>query len=61
MVDSIVDLKNNRRKLVSDTSASYEPLLKLLRHQCDQRSRVMSEPLRVPFKDLVSADVKGTN
>jgi nucleolar MIF4G domain-containing protein 1 len=59
MIEAIGDLKNNRRKLVSDNSALYEPLMKVIRHMCDKRSQMVADPLRVPLKDLLSADEKG--
>ena len=60
MLDTIADLKNNRRKLVTDTSAAYEPLLKLIRSMCEKRSQTVADPLRIPYRDLLVAEEKGS-
>ena len=41
MVESIADLKNNRRKLVTDTAGAYDPLLRHIRSMCDARSQTV--------------------
>lgn len=59
MIESIGDLKNNRRKLVTDTAAAYEPLMRLIRTACERRSQTVTDALRVPYKDLISAGERG--
>lgn len=60
MLEAIADLKNNRRKLVTDEASTNEHLVKAIRTLCEKRSRVIADPLRVPLKDLLAAEVNGS-
>ena len=59
MLEAINDLKNNRHKLVTDNSAAYAVLLKVIRQLCEKRSQMLSDALRIPWKDLIAAEEKG--
>ena len=59
MMEAIADLKNNRRKLIIDTSADYETLIKVVRNLCDKRSQMFADALRIPWQDLLAADERG--
>jgi nucleolar MIF4G domain-containing protein 1 len=61
MIETIVDLKNNKRKLgAAGQNDDLERLRKFLMNMVKKRLAVGSEPLRFGLKDLREADKKGS-
>lgn len=59
MVESILDLKNNKQKFAAIQHGELETVKKLLRNISQKRSISKLEPLRIGVLDIRNADVKG--
>lgn len=59
MIETIIDLKNNKRKLAANQGDDLERLRKFVQNMGKKRMHPGSEPLRFGLKDLREADKKG--
>lgn len=59
MIDTIADLKSNRRKLVKDVGANFDTLHKAIRSFAQVMHATIHDPVRIPWQDLLNADDKG--
>eukprot|EP00041_Stephanoeca_diplocostata_P021587 m.504361 g.504361 ORF g.504361 m.504361 type:complete len:944 (-) comp21859_c0_seq1:276-3107(-) len=59
MIDTIADLKSNRRKLVKGVGAQFDTLHKAIRSFAQVMHATIHDPLRIPWDDLLNAADKG--
>lgn len=59
MLESILDLKNNKQKTAALQGGDLETAKKLLRNMAQQRSISKFEPLRMGLEDIRNADTRG--
>ena len=59
MVEVILDIKNNKRKLVSESSPSHDTIIKCIRTMVNDSKGTVEDALRVPLADLLNAETKG--
>jgi nucleolar MIF4G domain-containing protein 1 len=59
MLESILDLKNNKQKTAALQNGDLETAKKLLRNMAQQRAISKFEPLRIGLNDIRNADTRG--
>ena len=60
MVDVILDIKNNKRKLVQESSGGdSDPMFKAVRSFVLSKRDHVGDPLRISLQDLLDVETKG--